>query len=109
MSERAVIEKNLRAHLEQLAVPRHAQLNRAGHESVARYIRSTLAATGLKIEPQTFSLNGSSYENWVASHPAQDPHAPLLVIGAHYDTVPDSPGADDNASGVAVLLEAAEF
>ena len=33
--------------------------------------------------------------------------APCLIIGAHYDAVPFSPGADDNGSGVAVLLEAA--
>lgn len=35
--------------------------------------------------------------------------APVLVIGAHYDAVPGSPGADDNASGVAVLLELARL
>jgi Zn-dependent M28 family amino/carboxypeptidase len=36
-----------------------------------------------------------------------DRHRPLVVVGAHYDTVPGSPGADDNASGVSALLEIA--
>jgi hypothetical protein len=107
VSERSTIESNLRLHLEHLAVPRHAEENRANHEAAARYIRSSFASYGLKVNPHTFWLNGASYENWVAQHPQHDPRAPILVIGAHYDTVPDCPGADDNASGVAVMLEAA--
>ena len=39
--------------------------------------------------------------------PGRRPRLPSLVIGAHYDTVTGSPGADDNASAVAVLLEVA--
>lgn len=37
-----------------------------------------------------------------------DPRAPILVVGAHYDTVSTTPGADDNASGCAAVLELAE-
>ena len=107
MSERVPIESNLRLHLERLSIPRHAEANWTGHETAARYIRSSLESFGLQVTPHTFWLEGSSYHNWVAQTPDSSPDAPLLVIGAHYDTVPDCPGADDNASGVAVMLEAA--
>lgn len=47
--------------------------------------------------------------NVVADPPGLDTHAPHLVIGAHLDTVPQAPGAEDNASGVAVVLELARL
>ena len=46
-------------------------------------------------------------ENLIVTIPAPRAEAPILIIGAHYDTVSVSPGADDNASGVAALLEIA--
>jgi hypothetical protein len=46
--------------------------------------------------------------NVVATPPSFDPTEPHLVIGAHLDTVPQAPGAEDNASGVGVLLAVAE-
>ncbi|WP_455379604.1 M28 family peptidase, partial [Petrachloros mirabilis] len=60
---------------------------------------------------QTFQAWGGNYQNLVAvkapfGDAAKTKSAPLL-IGAHYDTVVGSPGADDNASALAVLLEAA--
>ena len=45
--------------------------------------------------------------NLIAERPGFDRTAPHVVIGAHLDTVPQAPGAEDNASGVAVLLELA--
>lgn len=47
---------------------------------------------------------GSS-RNVIADPPGFDPTEPHLVVGAHLDSVPQSPGAEDNASGVAVMLE----
>jgi hypothetical protein len=46
--------------------------------------------------------------NVVATPPGFDPADPHLVVGAHLDTVPQAPGAEDNASGVGVLLAVAE-
>jgi hypothetical protein len=46
--------------------------------------------------------------NVVATPAGFDPRAPHLVVGAHLDTVPQAPGAEDNASGVGVLLAVAE-
>lgn len=47
-------------------------------------------------------------ENVVATSPGFDPAEPHLVIGAHLDTVPQAPGAEDNASGIGVVLAVAD-
>lgn len=47
--------------------------------------------------------------NLIATRPGFDPAAPHLTVGAHLDTVPQAPGAEDNASGIAVLLESAKL
>ena len=47
--------------------------------------------------------------NVIADPPSFDPTSPHIVIGAHLDSVPQSPGAEDNASGVAVMLELARM
>ncbi len=52
---------------------------------------------------QTYRVNGKEYKNVIAEF--GDKHAPILVIGAHYDVCGAQEGADDNASGVAGLLE----
>jgi Zn-dependent M28 family amino/carboxypeptidase len=46
--------------------------------------------------------------NVVATRPSFDPAEPHLVVGAHLDTVPQAPGAEDNASGIGVMLAVAE-
>ena len=52
--------------------------------------------------------NGTTF-NVVATPPGFDPTRPHVVVGAHLDTVPQAPGAEDNASGVAVVLETARL
>jgi Iap family predicted aminopeptidase len=47
--------------------------------------------------------------NLIATRPGFDPGKPHQVLGAHLDTVPQAPGAEDNASGVSVLLQAAQL
>src|SRR3989442_648130 len=53
------------------------------------------------------SLRGRTYHNVVSAVPGRDARRPSLLIGAHFDSTADTPGADDNASGVAALLECA--
>jgi hypothetical protein len=64
---------------------------------------------GLAAEQRPFPFGSGSFANIVASRPGARPDLPRVLIGAHYDTVADTPGADDNASGIAVLLEAARL
>ncbi|HEX5718519.1 MAG TPA: M20/M25/M40 family metallo-hydrolase [Thermoanaerobaculia bacterium] len=73
----------------------------------AAYIEKSLAAEGYRVERQPVPLPGGESANVVA-FPELDPSVDrYLLVGAHYDTVVGSPGANDNASGVAVLLELA--
>ncbi len=71
------------------------------------YIESTLMAYGYAVEHQTFSCYGKSVSNLIAEKEGTDEE--VVIIGAHYDTVPGTPGADDNASAVAGLLELARL
>jgi aminopeptidase YwaD len=78
----------------------------------AEYLAARFAEYGWTTSALPFRALGKSYVNilgirWPPGRPAKDAQAPLL-IGAHYDTVVASPGADDNASALAVLLEAAD-
>jgi len=84
----------LRAHVEALA----SEQRNVDLERPARYIEEQLASP----KAQTFESGGRRVRN-------VETGAGTIVVGAHYDTVPGSPGADDNASGVAVLIELARM
>lgn len=70
---------------------------------------SALVELGLEVERPTFEFAGERYRNVVGRLPGREPDRRRLLIGAHFDSVPGSPGADDNASGVAALLECARL
>ncbi len=73
------------------------------------YISSEFKSYGYEPLFQTYSAKGREYKNiWVEKKGVNLPHK-VLVVGAHYDTVSGTPGADDNASGVAGLLELARI
>ena len=76
--------------------------------AVENYVEKELASFGLKVESDYFSHRGRSFRNIVAALGPQS-GAGLIILGAHFDSVAGTPGADDNASGVAVLLEAARI
>jgi hypothetical protein len=75
-------------------------------EEAARYVEACLARAGFHVESHAYRLLGLEPRNLIARIPGRDPDKPQVLIGAHYDSF-DGPGADDNASGVAVLLELA--
>ncbi len=81
--------------------------------NAASLIRDEFGTLGYRAEFQEFSYRGNSYHNVVASPAGEEPLGqsthPLVVVGAHYDTVATTPGADDNASAVAGLLELASI
>jgi Zn-dependent M28 family amino/carboxypeptidase len=77
------------------------------HGQAAAYIRSHLEQAGLVVEEAPFSEAGFTGCNLLTRPYPQRADLPLLIVGAHYDSVPGTPGADDNASGVAALLELA--
>ena len=78
-------------------------------DSAANYIRASLASLGYEIEEQSYSAGGKTFRNLAATLPGSSRAAEILIIGGHYDSVLGSPGADDNASGTAGMLEVARL
>ena len=76
---------------------------------VEDYISGKFVEYGLKPEPQEFVVNRKKYRNIIASVGAVNDPCEVIIVGAHYDVCGDQPGADDNASAVAGLLEIARF
>jgi Iap family predicted aminopeptidase len=77
----------------------------------ATYLAEELTAMGYAVDVVPFdytarSESGTS-QNVVARDPQEDPGLPLVIIGAHYDSVPMGPGANDNGSGTALTVEVA--
>jgi Zn-dependent M28 family amino/carboxypeptidase len=77
----------------------------------AQYLSTAFAGVGLRVSTHDFSALDGRYRNVIGHRPplkarAGAAEAPL-IIAAHYDTAAGSPGADDNASGLAVMLEVA--
>jgi len=84
----------------------------AGHFFVQEYISQQFALWG-SVEIRTFAVNGLKCKNLILNLPSSQEvekkvDLPPILIAAHYDAVPGTVGADDNATGVAVLLELAQ-
>lgn len=78
-----------------------------GERRAATYVKDRFESLGYEIEVQTFSVDGRRSRNVIASTP--DVIAHPFVVGGHMDTVARSPGANDNASGTAIVLEVARL
>jgi hypothetical protein len=101
--------QRLRTHVE--TISRDFYPRDEGHPenlaNLAAYIQSAFEYTGADVTRHTFKVNGNNYSNvYAAFGPATQDR---IIIGAHYDTVPGTPGADDNASGIAGLIELAHL
>ena len=64
---------------------------------------------GYDIRHNAYEVAGRTFRNVIAEVPGTNRADELLLLGAHYDTAEGTPGADDNASGVAALLELARL
>lgn len=109
VSEDRVSTRRLRSLVRQIEGPRDRRSSPDHLRSTASLITAELHGSGLEVEREPFEFRGATFDNIVATRPGTDPTAPAVLVGAHYDSVADSPGADDNASGVAVLLEVARI
>lgn len=94
-------------HIRQLEGIRHPVVAAQALEQAADYIDAQFRSLGYPVEPHFFSQGGRQFRNIIATHRGRRHPEERVMVIAHYDTVPVSPGADDNASGVAVLLELA--
>jgi hypothetical protein len=78
-------------------------------QRTAAYIDEEFSRAGYAPRRHVFEVEGRRVANIEAERRGGRRPDRILVIGAHYDSVDDSPGANDNASGVAVMLELARL
>ncbi|MDF7774485.1 M20/M25/M40 family metallo-hydrolase [Sphingomonas sp. AOB5] len=99
------LSTRLRTHVEAIAREPHNLGHPEALERAATYLEATLAGMGYAVIRQPFD-GGRARNLEVVIDPA-DPKAPTLVVGAHYDSAFTAPGANDNATGTAAVLELA--
>jgi Zn-dependent M28 family amino/carboxypeptidase len=106
------LKEQLQTHLTFIARDRDPYLATAGHFFVQQYIKEQFEQLG-SVEIHTFEVKGKACKNLILNLPPLErfskKNLPPILIAAHYDAVPGTPGADDNATGVAVLLELARM
>ena len=108
-SERTVEPARLEAHVRMLSVelgPRD-ESHIENLDRVAAYIKGEFSQTTTSVSEQPYRVQGKSYRNVIAEFGPNTEER--IVVGAHYDTAGPLPGADDNASGVAGLIELARL
>jgi Zn-dependent M28 family amino/carboxypeptidase len=101
----ARLEASVRALVERFH-PRDAA-HAAGLDAAATWLRAELERSGARVTEQTWVTDGETYRNVSARFGPES--AERVVVGAHYDVCDPLPGADDDASGVAGLLELARL
>jgi hypothetical protein len=77
----------------------------AALEAAATYIETIFKAIGYPVAHQAYAIDDMTVRNIEAEQKGETHPHELIIVGAHYDSVIGSPGANDNASGVAALLE----
>lgn len=105
------LPKRLKWHVDRLAGligPRHVG-RPAALFAAATLIEREFTESGYTVGRQTYLAGGVEVANLIVEIRGTDSADEILVVGAHYDTVPSTPGADDNASAVAVLIEVARL
>ena len=100
---------NLKVYMEQIIGEqghRHYK-NTAELQRVSAWIKEQMRLFGVPCQYQNYSVNGLGYRNVVCTLTAG--HADKVIVGAHYDVFGEQQGADDNASGVAGVIETARI
>jgi len=105
------IEDRLRHHVCVLALDIGERHTGRPHAlaAAARYIEDALALAGREVRRQCYDADGTECLNLEVEQGGGDRASEIVLVGAHYDTVVGSPGADDNASGVAAMIEIARL
>ncbi len=100
------LQQRLLADLHQFAVPRHARWDPLGLMAVRQALRERMGELG-PLEEHCFGGGSEAGTNLILKLPGREPRRRPVLVAAHYDGPLQSPGADDNASGLAALLELA--
>lgn len=106
-----LLRERLRKHVDILAGligPRH--LGKPDSlEAAAAYVEKQFEAMNLVPHRESYAVDTATVANIVAQITGRSSPDEIVIVGAHYDTVPQTPGADDNASAVAMLIEVARL
>jgi hypothetical protein len=101
-----LLASRLRAHVETIASEPHNMANPEALERAAVYLEERLEETGYAVRRQEVLDGARNLE--VVIEP-RTPTAPTLIVGAHYDSALGTPGANDNATGAAAVVELARL
>ena len=101
----------LRADVTAIASVPHNVQHYEAFERAAQYIERSLQGLGYAMDPQVFTVSGRPVRNIEATREPKTITASTetLVLGAHYDSFGDAPGANDNGTGTAAVLELARL
>jgi hypothetical protein len=107
------LEQRLMDDVRTLCAHPHRAVGGRGHAAAGEYLARRFAELGLApyvgdAYALPYASAGTRFENLVGVAPGRDPTAAPVLVAAHYDTVPATPGADDNAAAVAIALEVAK-
>lgn len=107
--EQSQLAERLSAHVKYLSVTiGERSIPRAGSlKATTNYLRSNLLQAGYSVQEHTYSVAGQEVSNVEADLPGSDSATGTIIVGAHYDSVAGTVGANDNATGVAAVLELA--
>ncbi|MEM6468885.1 MAG: M28 family peptidase [Planctomycetota bacterium] len=109
--DREQVEANLRLHVDRLAglIGVRSLKKPKSIQATIGYIESQWMEMGFTVTRECFDALGDEATNLIVESCGGNRSQELILLGAHYDTVYTTPGADDNASAVAVLLEVARL
>jgi hypothetical protein len=106
---RKITIEQLRDHVQSIHFDRNPYDRFQELEQVAEYIHRNFQTYHLQVTREPFQWEGQQVCNVIGEKKGEISPEKVIILGAHYDSVPGSPGADDNASAVAVLLEVARY
>lgn len=107
--EQQALSERLRHHVLRLAseIGERGVANLAAAVRAAAYLETELNAMGYTVAAQEYAAHGQRWRNLEATLRGSAEPNEIIIVGGHYDTVEGAPGADDNGSGVAGVLELA--
>ena len=105
--DRKIIESNLRLHVDRVAglIGPRTLRRPSSIEATIGYLKGEWGGMGQIVHDETYDALGDEATNLIVEKSGTKRAGEIVLLGAHYDTTSSTPGADDNASAVAVLLE----
>jgi hypothetical protein len=102
-----VDQQRLRAHIDAIDERRHAFDQPEALQEAADYVEAQLVSYSYPVTLDPVTFNSTTFPNVIGVQQGTVCPERVFIVGAHYDSVPSTPGADDDASGIAGMLEIA--